>query len=79
MVGEVEQLQELGAAVIQARANFLHHAHDMIAVRGGVILQPFQIIFLIHRTDTCIQSNASDTLWEGITNDDRSRIQWISI
>jgi hypothetical protein len=67
MVGEVEQLQELGAAVIQARANFLHHTRDMIAVRGGVILQPFhlpfQIIFLIHRTDTCIQSNTSGTLW----------------
>jgi len=83
MVREVEQPQELGAAVIKARANFLHHAHDMIAVRGGVILQlfhlPVQIIFLIHRRDTCIQSNASGTLWEGITNDDRSRIQLIGI
>ncbi len=83
MVREVEQPQDLGAAVIKARANFLHHAHDMIAVRGGVILQlfhlPVQIIFLIHRRDTCIQSNASGTLWEGITNDDRSRIQLIGI
>ena len=83
MVGEVEQLQELGAAKILARVNFLHHAHDMIAVRGGILLQPFhlpfQIIFLIHRRGTGIQINASASLWEGITNDDCSRIQLIGI
>jgi Holliday junction resolvase len=44
MVGEVEQLQERGAAAIRARANFLHHAHDMIAVHGGVILQRYAVL-----------------------------------
>src|SRR5260370_40067575 len=52
MVREVEQPQELGAAAIKARANFLHHAHEMLAVRGDEIFQlfhfPSQIVFLIH-------------------------------
>jgi hypothetical protein len=79
-----QQLQQLGAGIVHAGANFFHHRADLTAFGCAVILQafglPFQIRFVFGSRDACLDRHLTgrDDLRffrRGVSHDDGAGVR----